>query len=189
MNRTISAESLGSERQRAASGDGKPLRRRNRSPEVAVGSADPMGAEATWLLREMTAEVVRRYSDILDASAPPQTNDPDVARSAFLIARVDNQPIGCAALRPLEAEIAEVRRMYVVPSARRRGIGRRLLAELEGQARQFGYRVLRLETGNRQHEALALYKACGFVRVPPFGKHVGDPVSVCFEKKLPDAQG
>ena len=187
MNRTLSAEGFDSKRQRQATGNGAPLRRRNHTPAVAVGPADPMGAEAAWLLREMTTEVLGRYCDILEPSAPPPANDPDVPRSVFLIARVDSQPIGCAALRPLEKEIAEVRRMYVVPSARRQGVGRRLLAQLEGRAGQFGYRALRLETGNRQQEALALYKAWGFVRIPPFGKYVGDPVSLCFEKKLPDA--
>ena len=87
-------------------------------------------------------------------------------------------------MRPLDAESAEVKRMYVVKSARRKGIGRALLAELERQARGFGYRILRLETGNRQPEAVALYESCGFNRIPAFGKYIGNPVSICYEKAV-----
>ena len=88
------------------------------------------------------------------------------------------------ALRPMNAEIAEVRRVYVAPSVRRRGIARRLLAELEGKAIKLGYAIVRLETGNRQPEATALYESCGFRRIAPYGSHVDDPLSICFEKKL-----
>ena len=105
---------------------------------ISLEPGDPLGREAMDLLREMRAEALRRYGDILDASAPPPTNDPLVVRSVFLIARMDDQAIGCAALRPMELEIAEVRRMYVMPSARRRGIARRLLRELERRAVEFG---------------------------------------------------
>ena len=145
-------------------------------------AADPLGEEATRLLWLMRAEALSRYGDVIDASAPPPVNDPGVPRSAFLIARLSGQPVGCAALQPVDAEVAEIRRMYVVPSARRRGIGRRLLVELERLAVAFGYRALRLETGARQPEAIALYGSCGFRRTEPYGRHVGDPLSICFAK-------
>jgi len=132
----------------------------------------------------MRAEALRRYGDIIDASALSVTNEPFVPRSAFLIARVEGQPVGCAVLRPMEAEIAEVRRVFVAPSVRRRGIGRRLLVGLEGKAIKLGYTIIRLETGNRQPEAIALYESCGFRRIEPYGCHVDDPLSICFEKRL-----
>ena len=154
----------------------------DRDSIVTLQAADPLGEDATRLLGDMRAEALRRYSDVIDPSAPPATNDSLVPRSAFLIARVDGQAVGCAALRPIDAETAEVRRMYVAAAVRRRGIGRRLLAELERIALSFGYRLLRLETGNRQPEAVALYESYGFRRIAPYGCHVDDPLSICFEK-------
>lgn len=74
--------------------------------------------------------------------------------------------------------------MYVAPDVRRGGVGRGLLAEMERLAIEFGYRILRLETGNRQPEAIALYESSGFRRIAPYGCHVGDPLSVCFEKSV-----
>jgi GNAT superfamily N-acetyltransferase len=156
----------------------------NRNLLVSVETADPLGRDATLLLREMRAEALFRYGDTMDASAPPVTNEPLAPRSMFLIVRLEGKPVGCAALRPMAARAAEVRRMYVAPSVRRRGIARRLLAELEGRAAEFGYAFLRLETGNRQPEAIALYDSYGFRRIAPYGCHVDDPLSICFEKKV-----
>jgi GNAT superfamily N-acetyltransferase len=152
--------------------------------ELSLEAADPQGEDATRLLRDMRAEALSRYSDVIDPSAPLPTNDPLVPRSAFLIALLDGQTVGCAALRPVDAEAAELRRIYVVPTARRRGVARRLLAELEDIAVGLGYRVLRVETGNRQPEAITLYESRGFCRIPVYGCHAHDPLSVCFEKKL-----
>jgi GNAT superfamily N-acetyltransferase len=132
----------------------------------------------------MRAEALRRYGDVIDHSAPLPLNDPLVPRSTFLVARRDGRPVGCAALRPMDDEAAEVRRMYVAPWVRRQGIGRRLLTALEQAASEFGYHTLRLETGNRQPEAIALYESYGFRRIPPYGCHVDDPLSICFEKRI-----
>jgi hypothetical protein len=59
-----------------------------------------------------------------------------------------------------------------------------LLAELEAKAASFGYTVVRLETGNRQPEAIALYESCGYRRIAPYGCHKDDPLSICFEKRV-----
>lgn len=150
---------------------------------VQLEAADPLGQRAGELLRQMRAEALSRYGDMLDQSAPA-TNEPLVARSAFLLALVEGRPVGCAALRPIGVDVAEVKRMYVLPSARRRGIARLLLAELEVKAARFGYTTLRLETGKRQPEAIALYESSGFERIRSYGSHVEDPLSVCFEKAV-----
>jgi GNAT superfamily N-acetyltransferase len=150
---------------------------------VRLETADPLGHEASRLLRQMRAESLSRYGDILDASRPV-TNEPLVPRSVFLVARLEGRPVGCAALRPINAEVAEVKRMYVLRPVRRRGIARLLLAELEAKGALFGYTTLRLETGNRQPEAVALYESCGFRRIPSYGPHVEDPLSICFEKAV-----
>lgn len=152
---------------------------------LSVRAEEPLGAAATQLVRELTAEIARRYSDLgQDGSGSFSAADVMVPRSAFVVARLNGEPVGCGAIRPLDAEAAEVKRMYVAPSARRLGVGRRILAELERLAGEFDYRVLRLETGVRQPEAIALYERYGFRRIPTFGKYVGNPISLCFEKTV-----
>jgi GNAT superfamily N-acetyltransferase len=138
---------------------------------VLVQQVDPLGGAATQLVRELSAEIARRYSDMGDDGSGSFTpNDVLVARSAFVVARLDGQPVGCGALRPMDAATAEIKRMFVAANARRRGVGRAILAELERLAAEHGYRTLRLETGNRQPEAVALYERHGFRRIPAFGK-------------------
>jgi putative acetyltransferase len=107
-----------------------------------------------------------------------------VLRSGDL-AELDLLPAGSARYCTV---IAELRRMEVTPAARRCGISRRLLGELEETARSLWYTVIRLETGNRQAEAVGLYESVGYARIPPYGPYVGDERSVCFEKPLSRAR-
>jgi GNAT superfamily N-acetyltransferase len=106
------------------------------------------------------------------ASAPAITAD-DIA--VVLVARDDDgTPVGCGALRPLEPGAAELKRMYVVPAARGRGISRLLLVALEAEAAAWGWTTLRLETGTRQPAAVGLYTAAGYRPVEAFGHYVTD---------------
>ena len=101
------------------------------------------------------------------------------------MAYADGAPVGCGAVRLLDGDDAEVKRMYVVPSARGRGVGRALLAALESEARSLGAGRLVLETGIRQTEALALYRRAGFVDIPAYGEYAASPgTSVCLAKGL-----
>jgi putative acetyltransferase len=153
------------------------------SERIVVSKEDPHSDTAAKLIRELTANIARIYHDLgQDGSGSFTPDDVTVARSAFLVARLDGVPVGCGALRPLDLNVAEVKRMFVAPEARRKGVGRRVLAHLEQLANEFGYRSMRLETGVRQPEAIALYEAHGFYRIPAFGKYVGNPISICFEK-------
>ena len=77
--------------------------------------------------------------------------------------------------------------MYVTPAARRQGIARRILIELERHAREFSYRAVRLETGIQQPEAQRLYESLGYQRIAAFGHYVGNPTSVCYEKIIHNA--
>ena len=79
----------------------------------------------------------------------------------------------------------EVKRMYVTPAARGRGIARRMLAHLEDTARASGARAVVLETGVRQPEAIALYESSGYTPVPGFGFYRDSPISRCFGRLLP----
>jgi GNAT superfamily N-acetyltransferase len=102
----------------------------------------------------------------------------------FLVARQGDDIAGCGALRPLEKGVAEIKRMFVRPPFRRRGISKQILAALESIAREKGYETLRLETGTIQPEALGLYASAGYTKIPAYGEYIGNPYSVCFEKKL-----
>jgi GNAT superfamily N-acetyltransferase len=84
----------------------------------------------------------------------------------------------------MEPGVAEFKRLYVEPDARGRGIARLLLVALESRAREIGYAAVRVETGLRQVSSQRVIKSSGFVPIPNYGIYVGNPLSVCFEKRL-----
>lgn len=144
---------------------------------------EPIGApESLALLAELTAAVDAIYGD--GGKGGFDIADAQGVGAGFVVARLDGVAVGCGAYRPLEAGVAEIKRMYTVEAARRRGVARRILAALEDAARADGYRLVRLETGNRQPEAITLYEAAGYARSDPYGAYVGNSVSVCFAKIL-----
>jgi GNAT superfamily N-acetyltransferase len=134
---------------------------------VAVERAD---ADVSRALQEaFFADIASRYpgwepasSQSVEASelAPPD--------GIWLVAYRDGRAIGCGGLQRLDAETAEVRRIFLDRTERGRGTGRRLLIELEGHARRLGYRQVRLTTGDRQPEALAMFQSVGYQEIPPF---------------------
>jgi GNAT superfamily N-acetyltransferase len=140
--------------------------------------------EAQALIGALNAELSTRYPE--PGATHFRLGDDEVAvgRGAFLVAYRDEEPVGCGAVRMLDPATAEVKRMYVTPTARRLGLGAQILAAIEAEARALGASRLVLETGTRQREALALYERAGFARIPPFGEYVGSPLSVCMEKPL-----
>lgn len=101
-----------------------------------------------------------------------------------LVAYLDNRPVGIGAIRPYGSDTMEVKRMYVVPDSRQKGIARRVLAALEDWAREQSYARCVLETGKRQPEAIALYQKSGYRVTPNYGQYEGMDNSVCFEKVL-----
>ncbi|HET9887698.1 MAG TPA: GNAT family N-acetyltransferase [bacterium] len=105
-------------------------------------------------------------------------------RGAFFVVFVDSEPVGCGAVRLIDGDTAELKRMFIARDARGKGLGRALLIELENEARRLGASRLVLETGPRQDAALAMYQSAGFREIPPFGEYVGAPMSLCFGKDL-----
>lgn len=104
-------------------------------------------------------------------------------RVVFFLTRYRNEPAGCGGIK-FYADYGEVKRMYVRPSHRGRGLGKVMLDHLAACARQQGINVLRLETGIYQVEAIGLYERYGFQRRAPFGGYKLDPMSLYFEKAL-----
>jgi GNAT superfamily N-acetyltransferase len=89
-----------------------------------------------------------------------------------VVAYLDGQPVGCGGVKGLDNETAEIRRVFLDREARGHGIGRTLLRELEEHARRIGYVRARLTTGNRQPEALALFRSAGYLEIPAFNGNV-----------------
>jgi putative acetyltransferase len=106
----------------------------------------------------------------------------------FFVARLDGAAAGCGGVALFDG-FAEVKRMYVRPALRGRGVAATLLARLEAEARAAGQAIVRLETGDRQHEAMRLYERAGFRRCAAFGAYATMPAhrvatSIFFEKPL-----
>jgi GNAT superfamily N-acetyltransferase len=105
-------------------------------------------------------------------------------RGRLLLARLRGQVVGCVALRGLESGVAEVKRLFVRPSARGAGVGRALTEAALAAARQLGYTRVRLETVPQQmREAIALYRELGFLEIPPYRKEPL-PGALYLEKQL-----
>jgi len=101
-----------------------------------------------------------------------------------IVAFEDDLPVGCGAIKEAAADAMEVKRMYVFPEHRGKGIAASILKALESWAAELGYKRCVLETGKKQPEAIALYKKSGYRIIPNYGQYVGVENSVCFEKTL-----
>lgn len=106
---------------------------------------------------------------------------------SFAVARDSSgKAIGCGAI-VLYADFGELKRIYVSPRCRGQGLAKKLLALLESQAVGAGCKLLMLETGPYQHEALSLYGSAGYERRGPFGDYTSDPLSVFMQKSIATA--
>lgn len=128
-----------------------------------------------------------QYEDLVRFGQEDQTPvDPaDFAapHGLFLVGYLDGLAVACGGWRAHGID-AELKRMYVAPEARRRGLARSILSELERSATEAGRHRMILETGTRQPEALALYDAAGYVEVARFGYYADDPETVHLGKEL-----
>lgn len=102
----------------------------------------------------------------------------------YFVVVVDGQAVACGAWQTLQPGIAELKRMYVRPAYRGRGIARQLLVALEETALAAGHPTLWLETGTYLPAAIAFYRSAGYLPIPVYGIYVGNSFSVCFGKTL-----
>jgi GNAT superfamily N-acetyltransferase len=101
-----------------------------------------------------------------------------------VLAYEKEKPVGCGAIKEYEPGIMEVKRMFVPPEKRKKGIAAKVLLELENWAKELSYSKCILETGKRQPEAIGLYKKSGYKLIPNYGQYAGMENSVCFEKDI-----
>ena len=149
----------------------------------AVGYADPV---AQHLIEQVQQEYVVRYGGRDAAVVDPAEFAPPLG--LFLVAEVDGVPAGCGGWRVHdrgpEGSTVELKRMYVGPASRRRGLAALLLGELERTAAAAGHRRLVLNSGDRQPEALALYERAEYTPVPGYGIYADSPDAVFLGKEL-----
>lgn len=147
-----------------------------------VPYVDPL---ARSLVTAALDELVSRYGGDGD-STPVDDGDFEPPRGAFLVVLAAGTPVACAGWRSHGEDgwLAELKRMFTAPAARGRGLARRLLSAVEDSARDHGRKRLILETGDRQPEAIALYRSAGYERIDDFGFYRGYPGVLSFGRDL-----
>jgi GNAT superfamily N-acetyltransferase len=151
--------------------------------------------DAERLIAGLYAFYGERYGDEGDETVVA-TTDFIPPKGAFFVGYVDELPVACGGWRardadPADPEVrdgdAEIKRMFVLPAWRGRGLARTMLAALEGSAAAAGRGRAILETGTPQSEAIRLYVAAGYTRIGPFGHYRSSPLSCCYAKPLVSA--
>ncbi|MFO1377273.1 MAG: GNAT family N-acetyltransferase [Steroidobacteraceae bacterium] len=149
---------------------------------LVIAAEDPRAADLRALVAELDAYLASLYppenNHLLDLDA---LSAPDVS---FLAARDAGAAAGCAALRRLSTGRGEIKRMFVRPAFRGRGVGRALLEAVEMVARVRGVSELLLETGVDQPEAIGLYRSSGFEPCGPYGDYRAHPLNLFLRKPL-----
>ena len=152
----------------------------------AVGFADP---DTQRLVAEVQEEYVRRYGS--PDEAPLDEGELDPPGGAFFLGFAGDVPVAMGGWKSRSGvhpwgltRVAEIKRMYVAPAARRRGYARRVLTHVEETARQAGVEALVLETGTGQPEAIAMYASDGYELIENFGYYSWSPQVRSFAKRL-----
>lgn len=101
-----------------------------------------------------------------------------------VVAYTEETPIACGALKAIDSNTAEVKRMFTLPEYRGKGVGSQILVKLESWAKEITFTSCILETGKRQPDAIALYEKNGYLKTPNYGQYIGMENSVCFKKLL-----
>ncbi|MFF7153987.1 GNAT family N-acetyltransferase [Streptomyces sp. NPDC008139] len=137
---------------------------------VTLDVVDPDHPDAEHCMRSYFAELRERFDAGFDParSLLPDAGELRSPHGLFLVARLHGEPVGCAGLKLPPGAPAEIKRMWVAPQARRLGLGRRFLAELELRAARNGRDLLRLDTNKALNAAISLYHSCGFEEVAAF---------------------
>lgn len=151
---------------------------------VTISDEPASTRDAQYCLGQYFSELAARFDTGFDPgqALPAEPADFAAPAGAFVVIRLHGKPVGCGGFKPFPPDAAYLKRMWVAPGTRGLGLGRRLLQALEERARAAGYRKACLETNGTLKEAQRLYRASGYVEVPPFNAE--RYAHHWFEKKL-----
>jgi GNAT superfamily N-acetyltransferase len=151
---------------------------------IQLHAEDPAAPESVLLMEELSTALEAITGDSGKASF--NADDVRGPMACFVVARDGGgAAIGCGAFRPLEPGVAEIKRMYARHGTS--GVGSAVLRFLEQEAQALGYQAVWLETRLVNRRAVDFYAARGYTRIANYGKYIGNPLAVCFEKQLPPA--
>ncbi len=145
---------------------------------IRTGSDHP---DFVSLVKMLDADLAKR--DGADHAFYAQFNKMDKIKHA-VVAYERAKPAGCGAIKKLTGHVMEVKRIFVIPEDRKKGIASKILSELETWAREMSFSKCVLETGKRQPEAIELYRKSGYKVTANYGQYAGVENSLCFEKEL-----
>lgn len=151
---------------------------------ITIEERDPRDPQSLFCLNEYYAELGRRFKTGFDVnlSCDPQATDMIPPRGAFLVAMSDGMPIGCVGVKGHGGNTAEIKRLWIAPSARGLGLSKRLMTAAETRARELGISTLRLDTNSALPEAVRLYQTTGWTEIDRFND---DPYpDHFFEKRI-----
>jgi putative acetyltransferase len=112
-----------------------------------------------------------------------QYNKIDMLKNTVVLFE-DGKALACGAIKKMDENSMEVKRMYTDEASRGKGFAKKVLTELEEWAKELGFEFCVLETGKRQPDAIALYEKCGYQKIPNYGQYIGIENSVCYQKPL-----
>ncbi|SHM39757.1 Acetyltransferase (GNAT) family protein [Duganella sacchari] len=148
---------------------------------IHLSEEDPTAPESVLLMAELSTALEAITGDSGKASF--DVEDVRGPMACFVVARNDDgTALGCGAFRPIEPGVAEIKRMYARHGTS--GVGSAVLRFLEDEALALGYQALWLETRLVNRRAMDFYEARGYTRIANYGKYIGNPLAVCFEKQL-----
>lgn len=149
--------------------------------EIRITEEPADTPDGAALLAAQERELAERYP-----GEPAPHVGPAVQPTTFLVARdaQTGEAVGCGALRAHTPEIVEIESMFVTPEARRRRLGREILTALEREAALRHFVTVRLQTGDRQPESIALYEGAGYRPIPCWGDDGDARRSCCYERDI-----
>lgn len=150
--------------------------------DILLIEVDSQNKDLHDLIFKLDIELKEKYP--VDGIFGLDFSDPKVNEVIFVIAHINNYPVGCGGIRPLDPENVELKRFFIDSGFRNKGIGSKILLYLENKAKSMGFCSIKLETGPLQPESINLYRKFGYTDIEPYGEYVNNKYSLCFEKKL-----
>jgi len=154
-----------------------------RTPQITFTAGQVDAGDGGALAQAMRDEMAEVYEGLeLDGPDMPKAGPAELSppTGAFLVGRIAGEAVCCGGVKRLPDGACEIKKMYVLPTARGRGVARTLLHALEDEARRLGYTIARLDTGPRQPHASGLYASEGYRAIANFN---GNPVATYFAEK------